>query len=71
MAATWVSNSGVGTAPNSCRKISMSCRAAWNTFSTASSAQQRAQRGQVQPGAWASITAISAAPPSCTTQSSG
>ncbi len=35
MAATWVSNSGFGTSPNFSTKISMSCRAAWNTFMTA------------------------------------
>ena len=35
MAAIWVSNSGVGTAPKRSTKISMSWRAAWNTFSTA------------------------------------
>ncbi len=32
MAATWVSNSGLGTSPKRRTKISMSCAAAWKTF---------------------------------------
>ena len=47
MAAIWVSNSGRGTSPKRSTKISMSCRAAWNTFITAWSASSRAERGEI------------------------
>ena len=48
MAAIWVSNSGCGTSPKRSTKISMSCRAAWNTFSTAWLASSVAKRGEIE-----------------------
>jgi hypothetical protein len=47
MAATWVSKIGCGMVPAWCQTISMSWRAAWNTFSTFSFGHQLEERLEV------------------------
>jgi subtilase family serine protease len=60
MAATWVSNSGVGRRATSIQTISRSCRAAWKTLTTFWSVISAMKGRKIQPSASGStITASS------------
>ncbi|MGY4337028.1 hypothetical protein ACVWW3_001934 [Bradyrhizobium sp. LM2.9] len=71
MAATWVSNTGCGMMLAWCQMISMSWRAAWNTFSTPSLAISSKNGLRSMPSARVSMTIASSALAICTTHSSG
>ena len=71
MAATCVSNSGIGSRPDIFHTISRACRAAWNTLTTFRSAMRSRKGMRSMSGASASTATATSSEASCSTQSFG